>query len=385
MSTFNYDKMVKHEESAKKALTDGNLELGFHHICQAAMFSFLLAKSGEENIARRYLEKGNGLLELARKLKEKIAAAPKEKAPAQNGGTAEKKEEESLFQSVETPNMTFADVAGMDEVKKKFTDLVITPLKHPEVAEKYKIKRGGAVLLYGIPGTGKTYVARALAGELKAKFYVIKSSDIISKFVGDTEVRIKQLFEEVRKNPLAVIFIDEIDALTPDRSRQDLKDYDNKMVNALLQELDGFSSKEAENVLLFLGATNRPYSMDSAFLRPGRADVKIRVDLPDLVCRRKILELFFKKRELQIPENLLDEAARRTEGYNSADVDNLAQIVVSLAFQDEVKYHENHSGDSSYTPDFACLFNEAFKNSKSSVNPRDQVLIEKWEKEMGII
>ena len=380
MSTFNYDKMVKHEEAAKKALTDGNLELGFHHICQAAMCSFLLAKTGEENIAKRYLEKGNGLLELARQLKEKIAAAPKDKAPVQNGKAT------SLFQSVETPSMTFADVAGMDEVKQKFTDLVIEPLKHPDVAEKYKIKRGGGVLLYGVPGTGKTYVARALAGELKAKFYVIKSSDLISKFVGDTELRIKQLFEEVRKDPLAVIFIDEIDAITPDRSKQDLKDYDNKMVNALLQEIDGFSSKDSENVLLFLGATNRPYSMDSAFLRPGRADVKIRVDLPDLVCRRKILELFFKKRDLQLPENLLDEAARRTEGYNSADVDNLANIVIRLAFQEEVKYHQApHGSNSDYTPDFACLFNEAFKSAKSSVNPRDQVLIEQWEKEMGII
>ncbi len=385
MSTFNYDQKVKHETLAKQALETGNLKQGFHHICQAAMFSFLLAKSSEKEIARNYLEQGNKLLELGRTLKEKINAAPSEAKKTAADGNGKENTEGTLFQSVETPNMTFADVAGMDDVKRKFSEMVITPLKHPELASKYGVKRGGGVLLYGPPGTGKTFVARALAGELNARFYVIKSSDLVSKFVGDTEVRIKRLFEEVRKNPLAVIFIDEIDALMPDRSKQDLKEYDNKMVNALLQEMDGFESKGAQNVLLFLGATNRPYCMDSAFLRPGRADVKIRVDLPDLECRQKILELFFKARGWNLPETLLHDAAKRTEGFNSADVDNLAQIVVSLAFQSEVKFRESHPEGDEYTPDFQKLFEEAFKSAKSSVNPRDLELLDQWEKQNGII
>lgn len=396
MSTFNYDQMIKHEGLAKKALEDGDLKLAFHHLSQETMYAFLLAKGSDKKIAGRYLEKANGLLALARQLKAKIDAAPKA-AVAGNGGNGGKESEEgTLFQSVETPKMKFADVAGMDDVKQKFTDMVIAPLKHRDLAEKYHNKCGGGVLMYGPPGTGKTFIARALAGELNAKFYVIKSSDLVSKYVGDTEKRIKELFAEVRRNPLAVIFIDEIDAVTPDRAKGDAKEYDTKMVAALLQELDGFESKDAQNTLLFLGATNRPYSMDSAFLRSGRFGVKIRVGLPDLVCRQKILELFFKSRGWSLSEELLRDAAVRTEGFNSADVDNLAQTVMTLAFKDEVRFREElqkkdeaadeaKGNETEYAPNFKELFEEAFKTVKSSVSQRDLNLLAKWEKENNIV
>ena len=388
MSSFNYDKKKEHEQLAKKALEEHNDKLAFHHTCQAAMFTFLLAKSCDGQIAKNYLSNARGLLDVAKQLKERILHpdGADKKAPADRDGkptginqSAGKKDQEGSFQAVERPDFNFSNVAGMDDVKAKFEEMVIKPMKYPEVADKYGVRRGGGVLLYGPPGTGKTYIARALAGELNASFYVIKSSDLISKWVGSTEKQIAALFEEARKQDLSVIFIDEIDALMPDRTKGDMPSHENRMVNAMLQELDGFETKGGKQTLLFLGATNRPYSIDSAFLRSGRMGVKIYIGLPDRTARRKIIELFFTKRSIALPESLLDAVADKTEGYNSADVDNLAQTVAMLAFNKEIE--AKNQGNTSYVPDYEAIFQEALETVKSTVSQRDIDLIREWEKE----
>jgi len=389
MSSFNYDKKKEHEQLAKKALEEHNDKLAFHHTCQAAMHTFLLAKSCDGQVAQNYLANARGLLEVAKQLKERIllnSDGADKKAPLDRAGkpagidqSAGKKDREGSFQAVERPDFNFSNVAGMDDVKAKFEEMVIKPMKYPEVADKYGVRRGGGVLLYGPPGTGKTYIARALAGELNASFYVIKSSDLISKWVGATEKQIAALFEEARKQDLAVIFIDEIDALMPDRTKGDMQNHENRMVNALLQELDGFEAKGGKQTLLFLGATNRPYSIDSAFLRSGRMGVKIYIGLPDRTARRKIIELFFKKREIELPESLLDFVADKTEGYNSADVDNLAQTVAMIAFNKEIEAKSQEN--TAYTPDYDAIFREALETVKSTVSQRDIDLIREWEKE----
>ena len=386
MNSFDYEKKMEFERLAKKAVNENNDKLAFNHTCQAAMYTFCLAKSCDEDIARRYLAEGWGLLKVAKQLMEKIQSNGGEagKKPSSGGNTAKnqnagKQDGEGQFHAVERPNFNFSNVAGMEDVKEKFNEMVIKPMKYSDIADKYGVRRGGGVLLYGPPGTGKTYIARALAGELNASFYVIKSSDLISKWVGATEAQIAALFEEARKQELAVIFIDEIDALMPDRAKGDIQTHENRMVNALLQELDGFSVKGEKNTLLFLGATNRPYSIDSAFLRSGRMGVKIYIGLPDRTARRKIIELFFKTREIALSEDLLDSVADRTEGYNSADVDNLAQTVTGIAFNKEVEARSQ--GQTSVEPDYAAFFDEAFKSVKSTVSQRDIDLIRAWEKE----
>ena len=379
MSSFNYDKKNEHEQLAKKAISAGDSKLAFHHTCQAAMFTFLLAKGSNGKIAEQYLKNAQGLLGAAKRLKDIILTQ------TDNDGAAPKNptESNSIFKTVERPDCKFSDVAGMDDVKSKFTELVISPMQHEEIARKYGLKRGGGVLLYGPPGTGKTFIARALAGELNASFYVIKSSDLISKWVGATEAQIAALFNEARQQPLAVIFIDEIDAIMPDRSKKDVQGHENRMVSALLNELDGYGAKEASNTLLFLGATNRPYSIDSAFLRPGRFDIKIEVGLPDFLSRKKIIELFFQKRGWELPGDLLDQVAQRTEGYNSADVDNLAQTVTAIAFRKEIEAKQKELNVSD-TPDFANMFEEALQTIKSTVSEKDLQLIAEWGKENGV-
>ncbi len=375
MGSFNYDKKVEHEKLAAKAYSAGDLKLAFHHTCQAAQFTFLLAKANSGKIAEAYLRNAQGLLEMAKKLQPKpqsVEAAAKPGEKSENAG--------NTFKAAERPNMKLADVAGMESVKDNFRELVIMPLKYPELARKHGIKRGGGVLLYGPPGTGKTFIVRALAGELDACVYVIKSSDIITKWVGETEKQLSALFEEARKQPLSVIFIDEIDAMMPDRNKQDMANHENRMVTSMLQELDGFASKDAQNTLLFIGATNRPYAIDSAFLRPGRFDTKIEVGLPDLESRQSILKLFFKKRGAALSEELLLDVATRSEGYNCADVDSLAQTVATIAFKRDIGA-ENPSAEPVYTKD---MFDEALEQVKSTVTEKDLQLIKNWEVEAGI-
>ena len=150
-----------------------------------------------------------------------------------------------------------------------------------------------AVLSITQPDENTTYadIARALAGELNASFYVIKSSDLISKWVGSTEKQIAALFEEARKQDLSVIFIDEIDALMPDRTKGDMPSHENRMVNAMLQELDGFETKGGKQTLLFLGATNRPYSIDSAAGTNADGDFQVVLNAAWASQRTRMLKL----------------------------------------------------------------------------------------------
>ena len=274
-----------------------------------------------------------------------------------------------------------ADVAGMEDVKEQFYEMVIMPLREPELYKKYGIQAGGGILLYGPPGTGKTYIVKALAGELGAAFYAVKSSDIISKWVGESEKNLKKLFAEARKNKLSVIFMDEIDSLAQDRSKN-YRTYETQLINALLAELDGFAAKDSKNPLLFIGATNRPDTIDGALLRPGRFDVKIKVGLPDFAARRKILELFFSKRKIAISQEILDYIAQNTENYNCADVDNIAEKIIKTLLKEEISAKINRRSVKAVIT--AEMINKVLSTTTSSVLQRDLTAIEKWEQSQGI-
>ena len=192
-------------------------------------------------------------------------------------------------------NVRLSDVMGMDDAKEQLRLRLIEPVRNPSGARKYGLKVGGGVLLYGPPGTGKTMLARAVAGELNVPFYMITSADVFGKYVGESEKNIRQIFTEVRKNRLSVVFIDELETLFPKRSA-DVHETTRKVIALLLQELDGLDA--GKNPILLLGATNVPWMVDEAFLRPGRFDVKIFVDLPDESARRKMLIAAFAKGDI---------------------------------------------------------------------------------------
>lgn len=250
----------------------------------------------------------------------------------------EGKDETKDFIPVERPTMSFSDIAGLEDVKEDIRLKMIYPFSHPEAAAKYKIRRGGGILLWGPPGTGKTMMARAVAGEIDAAFFTVKPSEIMSKWVGDSEQNIETLFKTARSHERSIIFIDEIEALIPSRRGESGSPIMKRLVPQILAELEGFGTSD-ENPLLFIGATNEPWSLDPAVLRPGRFDEKVYVGLPDTPARRKILELNLKGRPLADDVDL-DVLAEKTVSYSGADVRNICERAAAECFLKAVKAHK---------------------------------------------
>ncbi len=234
---------------------------------------------------------------------------------------AESEDDESSaddFVIKEKPGITFADVAGLDDVKEDIRLKMLYPFQHPEMAERFGIKPGDGVLMYGPPGTGKTMLAKATAGELDATFFVVSPAQILSKWVGEAEQNVKRLFDAAAAEKQAVIFIDEIEALAPDRSDSGGSSVMQRVVPQILQGMEGFGKKVGHPVL-FMGATNVPWQLDSAILRPGRFDEKVYIPLPDVAARRKLLEINLSKRPLADDVDL-DALAELLNGYSGADI-----------------------------------------------------------------
>jgi transitional endoplasmic reticulum ATPase len=249
----------------------------------------------------------------------------------------EGKDDAQAFIPVEKPTLCFADIAGLDDVKEDIRLKMIYPYTHPEEAERYKIRRGGGILLWGPPGTGKTMMARAVAGEIDAAFFTVKPSEIMSKWVGDSEQNIERLFKAAREHERSIIFIDEIEAMIPSR-RESQSPVMSRLVPQILAELEGFDSA-SKNPLLFIGATNEPWSLDPAVLRPGRFDEKVYVGLPDPAARKKILELNLAGRP--VAEDVdFDVLAEKCAGYSGADVKNICEKAAADVFLKAVKHND---------------------------------------------
>lgn len=184
----------------------------------------------------------------------------------------------------ERPDIRFDDIAGLEAVKDEIRLKMLYPFRHPDLAERFGIKAGGGVLLYGPPGTGKTMLAKATAGELEASFFTVSAADLLSKWVGEAEQNVKALFDAATSADRAIIFIDEIESLVPARRDDAGSGVMQRVVPQLLQGMEGFGKKAGQSVL-FMGATNVPWQLDPAVLRPGRFDEKIYVGLPDLPAR----------------------------------------------------------------------------------------------------
>jgi cell division protease FtsH len=230
--------------------------------------------------------------------------------------------------SKEEPKVTFADVAGADEAVNELVEIkefLESPAKFQAIGAK--IPKG--VLLYGPPGTGKTLLARAVAGEAGVPFFSISGSDFVEMFVGVGASRVRDLFDQAKANPPAIIFIDEIDAVGRHRGAGLGGGHDEReqTLNQLLVEMDGFDTKAG---VILIAATNRPDILDPALLRPGRFDRQIVVDRPDLVGRKRILDVHAKDKPLEESINL-EVLARRTPGFTGADLANLMNEGALLA------------------------------------------------------
>lgn len=233
----------------------------------------------------------------------------------------------------EKPGLTFDDIAGLEDVKQEVRVRMIYPFRHPELAQRYGISVGGGVLLYGPPGTGKTMLARAIASEIEATFFVISPAQVLSKWVGEAEQNIRKLFDTAKADAPSVIFIDEIEALVP-RRRSGTSSVMQRVVPQILQELEGFD-RRADRCLLFVGATNRPWLLDEAMLRPGRFDARVYIPLPDAAARYRMLEMYLALRPIAEDVDLA-ALCDRLDGHSGADIRSVCERAAAVPFLEAV-------------------------------------------------
>jgi transitional endoplasmic reticulum ATPase len=220
----------------------------------------------------------------------------------------------------EVPEVTYEDIGGLRDVIQKIREMVELPLKKPELFARLGIEPPRGVLLYGPPGTGKTLLAKAVAHETDAHFIAISGPEIMSRYYGESEQRLREIFEEAQKNAPAIIFIDELDSIAPRRSEV-TGEVERRVVAQLLTLMDGL--KERRNVIV-IGATNRIEAIDPALRRPGRFDREIEVRVPDREGRKEILMIHTRGMPLA-PDVNLDELAAVTHGFVGSDLAALAR------------------------------------------------------------
>ncbi len=227
--------------------------------------------------------------------------------------------------------VTFADVGGLDEVKEKIRMRIVYPFANPEMFKAFGKKVGGGILFYGPPGCGKTFLAKATAGECRAHFINVGLHEVLDMWIGNSEKQLHQLFEDARRRAPAVLFFDEVDALGMQRAKLNSGSM-RGVITQFLAELDGFASRN-ERVLV-IGATNTPWDLDSAFRRPGRFDQILFVPPPDRAARTQILQL--KTAGKPMSQVDFDAIAAVTEGWSGADLENLIDAAAELALAQSI-------------------------------------------------
>jgi len=217
---------------------------------------------------------------------------------------------------VEKPDVKWTEIGGLSNAIQELREAVEWPLIYPEVFEEAGVEPPKGILIFGPPGTGKTLLAKAVATESEANFISIKGPEVMSKWVGESEKAIRELFRKARQSAPCIIFMDEVDSITPKRGGSHDNNATERVVSQLLTEIDGLS--KLKNVVVVM-ATNRPDIIDPAILRPGRTDRFISLDLPNLKARKEILKIHTRKMTLASDVNI-DELAKITEGYTGADI-----------------------------------------------------------------
>ena len=257
---------------------------------------------------------------------------------------------------IQVPDVGWDDIGGLEEAQRTLREGVELPLKHPVAFERLAIRPAKGFLLYGPPGTGKTLLAKAVARESEANFIAAKSSDLLSKWYGESEQQVSRLFQRARQVAPTVIFIDEIDSLAPQRGGGlGEPAVTERVVNTILAEMDGL--EEMEGVVV-IGATNRPTLLDPALLRPGRFDELIYVPVPNEAARLRILQILTHKMPLAA-DVTLETLATRTHGYTGADLSDLARRAGLHALRESLEMTE--------VP--MRLFEVALQETRASVTP----------------
>lgn len=288
-------------------------------------------KSDPKKAAENYLQAANLLLKESEKDMKKedeyIALANKMYIKAK-----ELKEQPMDFDDVQIgTGEGFDSIGGLNDLKREIRFKIIEPFKKPDIFSYYGKPVGGGILMYGPPGCGKSMIARATAAEAKAHFMHVKCSDLKSKFVGETEKNIAELFEKAREKQPTIIFFDEFESLGSDRSEG--HSHEKSAVAQLLTEMDGMDSKGQQ--ILLLAATNEPWSIDPALRREGRFGRSLFISVPDATARKQIFKLIMRNRPIERLD--YDKLASLTEGFSGADLKGVCEIATDIPLTESLE------------------------------------------------
>jgi len=345
------DKRISLKDYAK--ITHGFVGADIAAVCREAAMSAL----------RRYLPRINletevidpDLLEQIEVTKEDFDLGLKEVVPS---GIRE------VF--VELPNVEWEQIGGLGDLKQKLIEAVDWPLSHPKMFKRMGIKPPKGILLYGPPGCGKTLLARAVATETNANFISIKGPELLSKWVGESEKAIREIFRKAKMAAPCIIFFDEFDSIAPSRGRYTSDSgVSEKVLSQFLTEVDGL---EVNKDILVIAATNRPDILDPALIRPGRIDRMLLVPAPDEKGRLEILKIFTKKMPLASTVRL-EDLIKDTEGFSGADIESWCREAAMIALRENLRAR--------------VITLEHFKEAKKEINPSITAEIIKWYEEFG--
>lgn len=278
---------------------------------------------------------------------------------------------------VETPNVEWESVGGLDSVKQELREAVEWPMEHADSFERLGIKPSKGVLLYGPPGTGKTLLAKAVAKETEANFIQVKGPSLLSMWVGKSEEGMRKIFERARQVAPCVVFFDEIDSLAGRRGMEQGTKVTERVLNQMLAEMDGLEDLKS---VIVIGATNRPDMLDTALLRPGRFDKILLVNAPEEAGRLQILKIHTKKMPIsdgekllteKEKENFLKEFAKQTDGYTGADLEAVTREAAYFALRTDINSPNVQKKD----------FSEALRKIRPSVTAQTIELYKKIESE----
>ena len=307
-----------------------------------------LCKEAAMRVVRRILPEIQNDEEIPKEVMEKIVVT------GDDFKNAQKEIQPSALREVlvQIPDIKWDDVGGLEDVKQELKEAVEWPLKHPETFQRLGIRPPKGTLLYGIPGTGKTLLAKAVASESEANFISVKGPELLSKWVGESEKGVREVFRKAKQAAPTVIFFDEIDAIASTRSGNDGDSgVTKRVVNQLLTEMDGL--EELEDVAI-IAATNRPDILDAGLMRPGRFDRHIQVKEPDEKARLAIFEVHTK--DMPLADDVdLEKLAKHTEGYVGADIESVCREAAMLALRDNLETTE--------------ISNKYFKEASEKVKP----------------
>jgi transitional endoplasmic reticulum ATPase len=370
----SWDTFERYRQKGLDARRAGQWDSARVYLLEAARAMVGLSKEAQgDELREARRQTAAKLLELARDSDKARSENRKQSANStrQSAGEAEGTASAGQWLVKERPSIRFDDVAGLEDVKQDIRLKMIYPFEHADLAAKFGIRPGGGVLLYGPPGTGKTMLAKATAGEIDAAFFRISPADVLSKWVGEAEQNVKKLFDAAAAEERSIIFIDEIEALVPAR-RDEGSSVMQRVVPQILQGMEGFDTKSGQPIL-FMGATNVPWQLDPAILRPGRFDEKVYIPLPDVEARRKMLQTYLGHRPLA-GDVVIDQLAAALDGYSGADIKYLCDRAATVPFLSTVA-----SGVEGQIT--AAIFHDTVRDTPRSVTVEMLAKFKQWAAE----